>query len=99
MNTARNTWIIGLSTVSLTIAALTGCQSGRTYDAQALDQREPWVKRDRQASLDFALDAWTESESHRAEHLRELKEDVRKRYERSVEDFYEIPVTAYVMFY
>lgn len=89
MKSARIIVIIGLFAI-----AMAGCQS-----SQSLDEQAPWVKRDRAASLNWVLSEWSDAEAQRSTHLRELEDDIRARYERSVEDFHQIPLTAYTMFY
>jgi hypothetical protein len=89
MNKTASASIIGL--LSICVA---GCHQGPTLDEQA-----PWVRRDREASLDWALRQWEQSESERLGNLQELNQDIEARWEKSVMDFYHIPVTAYTMFY
>lgn len=89
MNQLKNPFIIGLL-----LAAILGCET-----SASLDQKEPWVRRDRAGSLDFAVGEWQDAESERAGKLRELGDEVDFRWHQTVEDFHRIPLTAYSMFY
>lgn len=89
MNKTASAIIIGLLMI-----CVAGCHEGPSMDEQA-----PWVRRDREASLDWALREWKASESARPGNLQKLNQDIEARWKKSVRDFYQIPVTAYTMFY